>query len=77
MESSEARTGTLVRLLDGGRRGGKACVGMVERTYGHPDYLAMEVHFEDGSTELYWHHELAEVKGSVPRPPRSFTDGGG
>ena len=33
-------------------------VGTVERAYGHPDYLAIDVHFEDGSVELYWYHEL-------------------
>ena len=74
LESREVSTGTVVRLLDGGKRGGKGCVGTVERTYGHPDYLAMEVRFEDGSAELCWHHELAEVKGNAPR---SVSDGGG
>ncbi len=64
MESREARVGTLVRLLDGEKRNGRASVGTVERTYGHPDYLAMEVRFEDGSAELCWHHELAKVEES-------------
>ena len=77
MEEGEARTGKLEGLQDGGRRGGKGCVGTVERTYGHPDYLAMEVRFEDGGTELCWHHELTEVKGSAPPSPRSAHDGGG
>ena len=77
MESREARVGTLVRLPDGEKRDGKVCVGTVERTYGHPDYLAMEVRFEDGSAELCWHHELTEVKGSAPPSPRSASDGGG
>ena len=62
MESREARTGTAVRLLDGGRRDGKGCVGTVERTYGHPDHLAMEVRFEDGSAELYWYYELERIE---------------
>ncbi len=64
MESREARTGTAVRLLDGGRRGGKGCVGTVERTYGHPDHLALNVRFEDGSAELCWHHELGRTERS-------------
>jgi len=63
LESYEARTGRSVRVLDGGRRPGKGRVGTVERTYGHPDYLAMEVRFEDGSVELYWHHELKRMDG--------------
>jgi len=33
-------------------------VGTVERTYGHPNYLAIDVRFEDGSVELYWYYEL-------------------
>jgi hypothetical protein len=77
LESREARIGTLVRLLDGGKRGGKGCVGTVERTYGHPDYLAMEVRFEDGGTELCWHHELAKAEEDARPFSRSAPDGGG
>ncbi len=77
VESREARTGSVVRLLDGGRRGGKGCAGVVERTYGHPDHLALEVRFEDGGTELCWHHELAEVEGDARPLSRSAPDGGG
>lgn len=61
LESREACVGTLVRLLDSGKRSGKECVGKIERTYGHPDYLAMNVRFGDGDEELYWHYELAKV----------------
>lgn len=77
MESREARIGEPVRLLDGGRRGGKGRVGTVEKTYGHPDYLAMEVRFEDGSAELCWHHELAKVDEGAQPFSRSASDGGG
>ncbi len=77
MESREARTGTAVRLLDGGRRDGKGRVGVVERTYGHPDYLALEVRFEDGGTELCWHHELTKAEEDATPFPRSASDGGG
>ena len=65
MESHEARIGALVRVLDGGKRVGKGCVGTVERTFGHPDHLAMDVRFEDGSVELYWYHELGRVAESA------------
>jgi hypothetical protein len=37
---------------------------MVERTFGHPDHLAMDVRFEDGSVELYWYHELGRTEGT-------------
>jgi hypothetical protein len=61
LESHEARVGTLVRLLDGDRRNGKGRVGTIERTYGHPDYLAMDVRFKHGGAKLCWHHELEKV----------------
>lgn len=76
MESREARVGTQVRLLDGGRRGPKGRVGTIEQTYGHPDYLAVDVRFEDGNAELCWHHELAKEERS-PSAPRSTSGGGG
>jgi hypothetical protein len=65
LDSREARTGTVVRLIDGHRRNGKGSVGTIERTYGHPDHLAADVRFEDGGAELCWHHELAKVDGDV------------
>ena len=57
--------GTPVRLLSGERRGGKGSLGTIERTYGYPDYLAVDVRFEDGGVRLYWHHELAK-EGDAP-----------
>ena len=65
MESHEARIGTTVRVLDGARRAGKVRVGKVERTFGHPSYLALDVRFENGNIELYWHHELGRVAESA------------
>ena len=62
MESREARIGTSVGVLDGAKRAGKGRVGTIERTYGHPDYLAVDVLFEDGSIELYWCHELRTME---------------
>ena len=62
MESREARIGTSVGVLDGAKRAGKGRVGTIERTYGHPDYLAADVLFEDGCVELYWFHELRTMK---------------
>jgi hypothetical protein len=65
LESREAHVGTLVRLIDGGKRNGTGNVGTIEQTYGHPDCLAMEVRFEDGNAELCWHHELARVEEGI------------
>jgi hypothetical protein len=61
LNSHEARVGTLVRVLDGAKRTGKGRIGTIERTYGHPDFLAMEVRFEDGSVELFWFYELGRM----------------
>ena len=66
MDSREARVGTPVRLLDGNRRNGKGSVGRIERAYGHPDQLAVEVRFEDGTAELCWHHQLAREADAPP-----------
>ena len=65
LESREARIGTLVGVLDGAKRPGKGHVGTIEQTYGHPDCLAMDVRFEDGSVELYWYHELRRMEGVI------------
>ena len=65
LNSHEARVGTLVRVLDGAKRTGKGRIGIIERTYGHPDYLAMDVRFEDGSVELFWYYELRRIEGSL------------
>ena len=62
LESHEARIGTSVGVLDGNRRTGKGRLGTIERTYGHPNYLAVDVRFEDGSVELYWYHELRTME---------------
>jgi hypothetical protein len=61
LESHEASIGTSVGVLDGAKRTGKGRVGTIERTYGHPDYLAVDVRFEDGSAELYWYYELRTI----------------
>lgn len=62
LRSHEALIGTLVGVLDGRRRTGKGSVGTIVKTYGHPDYLAAEVRFDDGSVELYWYHELRKME---------------
>jgi hypothetical protein len=36
-------------------------VGMIEKRWGDPDYAALDVLFDDGSKQLFWHHELEEV----------------
>lgn len=35
--------------------------GVIMGRYGSPDYLALDVQFESGATELFWYHQLEEV----------------
>ena len=65
MDSREAHVGTLVGLLDGVKRTGKGRIGTIERIYGDPEDLAMDVRFEDGSIALYWYDELRRMEGSL------------
>jgi hypothetical protein len=65
VRSEEARPGVPVRVLDATKRRGSGRIGTVERTYGHPSYLAVEVRFEDGSEVLYWYHELQLIEEFV------------
>jgi hypothetical protein len=65
LNSHEVRVGTLVGLLDGIKRTGKGRIGTIERIYGDPDDLAMDVRFEDGSVALYWYEELAVVDEDI------------
>jgi hypothetical protein len=62
VESHEALIGTSVGVLDGAKRAGKGRVGTIKKTYGHPDYLAVDVRFDDGSAELYWYYELRTIE---------------
>jgi hypothetical protein len=65
LNSHEVRVGTLVGLLDGIKRTGKGRIGTIERIYGDPDDLAMDVRFEDRSVALYWYEELAVVDEDI------------
>jgi hypothetical protein len=65
LNSHEVRVGTLVGLLDGIKRTGKGRISTIERIYGDPDDLAMDVRFEDGSVALYWYEELAVVDEDI------------
>jgi hypothetical protein len=35
--------------------------GRIIGRWGHPEYLALDVRMEDGSSSLFWHYELEEV----------------
>ena len=77
MEPQQARTGRPVRVKEGHRK--TDLVGMhgtVQHRWGHPDYPALDVLFEDGRSELFWFHELdAMEKGATPSLAERFLRG--
>jgi hypothetical protein len=62
----DVQIGTRVRVQveyrDPQRRGS---VGTIHKRYGVAEYMAFEVLFADGQTELYWDHQLEEAKKSA------------
>jgi len=60
---------------DRSRPGFEGRLGIVRKSYGASEYLAVDVALEDGQQELFWSHQLDTVNmdfltGSVP-----FYDG--
>ena len=35
--------------------------GTIEKRWGDPRYIALDVLLEDGTQQLFWHHELEEI----------------
>jgi hypothetical protein len=61
--SEEAQIGKRVRVREGARRRPNlpASVGTIRKRWGDPNYTALDVLLDDGSLQLFWHHELEEV----------------
>jgi hypothetical protein len=36
--------------------------GTISGKWGNPEYLAFDVQLEDGRMQLFWHHELEEIR---------------
>jgi hypothetical protein len=36
-------------------------LGTIEKRWGDPTYVALDVLLEDGTKQLFWHHELEEL----------------
>ena len=74
MEVLNARTGTRVRVqLDYRRPNRRGAVGTIRKCYGSHEYTAFEVLFPDGRTELFWDHQLEEVKDLSSRSKRRWV----
>jgi len=74
MEVENARVGTTVKVqLDYRRPQRRGAVGTIRKRYGSPEYTAFEVSFPDGRRELFWDHQLEEVKESSPQSKRRWV----
>jgi hypothetical protein len=63
MRSEEARIGARVRVSESGRRAEwRELTGTISGKWGNPEYLALDVQLEDGRMQLFWHHELEEIR---------------
>jgi hypothetical protein len=62
MLSEAARIGKRVRIRADHRSVPlRGLVGTIEKRWGDPSYVALDVLLDDGRSELFWHHELEEV----------------
>jgi hypothetical protein len=63
VRSEEALIGMRVQVDEYHQRSDlRGMVGMITKRWGAPDYLALDVLLDDGSSVLFWHHELEEVR---------------
>ena len=62
MRSEQARIGARVRVGESGLRSEwRGLKGRITGRWGDPEYVALDVHMEDGRSQLFWHYELEEV----------------
>ena len=62
MSPEQASIGARVRVSERGLRSElRGMRGRIIRRWGHPEYLALDVLMEDGSSQLFWHHELEDA----------------
>jgi hypothetical protein len=63
VRSEEACSGRRVRVREVTRQSPtlSASVGTIEKRWGDPTYTALDVLLDDGTQQLFWHHELEEI----------------
>jgi hypothetical protein len=60
--SEEAQIDKRVRVrVDHCSRLLRGRLGTIDKRWGDPTYVALDVLLEDGTQQLFWHHELEEV----------------
>ena len=63
MRSEQARIGARVRVSESGLRSEWwGLTGTISAKWGNPEYLALDVRMQDGRMQLFWHHELEEIR---------------
>jgi len=63
MRSEQARIGARVKVSESVRRSEwRGLTGKIRGKWGDPEYLALDVRMQDGRTQLFWHHELEEIR---------------
>ena len=66
MLSEKAQVGKRVRIrADHRSKALRGLEGTIEKRWGNPDHVALDVLLDDGHSELFWYHELEESAPSV------------
>ncbi|HEX2107687.1 MAG TPA: hypothetical protein VHF70_00220 [Rubrobacteraceae bacterium] len=77
MEAHDVRSGMTVRVREDSRRPElEGVLGTVQKSYGAPEYLAVDVLLDDGQLELFWFHQLDAISADQPTLSAQFYDGG-
>src|SRR5215218_1215000 len=63
IRSGQAQIGARVRVGEdsGLRSEWRGLTGTVCGKWGNPEYLTLDVVLDDGTQQLFWHHELEEI----------------
>jgi hypothetical protein len=68
MLSEAARIGKRVRIRQDHRSVPlRGLVGTIEKRWGNPDYVALDVMLDAGGSELFWPRDLEEISPSSPK----------
>ena len=62
MLSEEARIGKRVRIRQDHRSTAlRGMVGTIEKRWGNPEYIALDVMLDDRGSVLFWYYELEKI----------------
>jgi hypothetical protein len=63
MKSEEACVGKRVRVREDHRKASlRGRKGTIVERWGNPSYVALDVLLDEGEWQLFWYHELEEIK---------------